>query len=352
MERAAARLAVRSPGRAALIIARRDERWSLACCPIVARGVFGWTACARASADQAVWPALLGSIAPAVAALRVGAALERRDVDRRFFQDVRVWSERVTASWSGVPDDEARARLTVTLLARLMFLTFVQAKGWLAGDPRYLARRVLHPEARAIYATVLTPLFFDALNKTAAERQVPHDGIPFLNGGLFEPSATERRFPEHGLPDDVLREGVERIFDRYRFVDHERSFDGGAVDPIMLGAVFERLMLPSQRRRTGTFYTPPALVDEVADRTLRYALSRRLDADTLSALEQQAARRRRGCAGARGARWLPRDRPGGGVRRLPPRRARLARARVRRRATLDGAGARRRGRARAAARAP
>ena len=281
MERAAARLAVRSPGRAALIIARRDERWSLACCPIVARGVFGWTACARASADQAVWPALLGSIAPAVAALRVGAALERRDVDRRFFQDVRVWSERVTASWSGVPDDEARARLTVTLLARLMFLTFVQAKGWLAGDPRYLARRVLHPEARAIYATVLTPLFFDALNKTAAERQVPHDGIPFLNGGLFEPSATERRFPEHGLPDDVLREGVERIFDRYRFVDHERSFDGGAVDPIMLGAVFERLMLPSQRRRTGTFYTPPALVDEVVDRTLRYALSRRLDADTL-----------------------------------------------------------------------
>lgn len=293
-ERAALRLAKRSPGRAALVLVMHGSaRWSIACCPFVAKGAYSWSTGASASVDREVWSALLDALAPSVAALRVGAVLERRDIDRRFFADVRAWTERVSAAWNLATDaddaedaspnptdsalDEAtRQRLSMTLLARLMFLTFVQTKGWLADDQHFLSRLLLDPDATQLYATRLQPLFFDALNKTPDERATPRPGIPFLNGGLFERSADERRHPALALPDRTLSEGIETIFARYRFVDDERAIDGGAIDPVMLGSVFERLMHPKQRRRSGTFFTPPELVDELVDRAMRHALTPRL----------------------------------------------------------------------------
>lgn len=281
------RLARRSPGRSALAFGTARGRLAVYVCGLVDRGVRSWTAPngPMRPVDTEVWRALLDAGAPSVAAMRLGSLLERRDVDARFFADVRRWRDAMTAAWSGVPDS-AREPLSMLVLARLIFLAFVQRKGWLAGDPRYVARLLLDPQARDLYRGRLAPLFFDALNRRPDERASGawFEGVPFLNGGLFEPSEVERACPEATLPDDVLRDGVDRVLEGYRFVEDERRVDGASIDPRMLGAVFEGLMSPDRRERTGTFYTPPGLVARVVDRALRAALAPKLAPAVVDAL--------------------------------------------------------------------
>src|SRR5437773_785187 len=99
-----------------------------------------------------------------------------------------------------LPEDEA-----LLILSRLLFLSFVQEKGWLNGERRFLFDRL--PE-RDFFATVLMPLFFGCLNTPAAERNAEArrlGRIPYLNGGLFEPSGFELRHPSLPIGDDLIR---------------------------------------------------------------------------------------------------------------------------------------------------
>src|SRR5207253_5768675 len=91
-----------------------------------------------------------------------------------------------------------RHTLALTALTRGLFLYFVQAKGWLDGDPRYLIHRFDEGLAlrRSFHRHVFEPLCFGALNQPAGERSRSAralGSLPFLNGGLFEPTALERR---------------------------------------------------------------------------------------------------------------------------------------------------------------
>src|SRR5207253_2109745 len=91
-----------------------------------------------------------------------------------------------------------RHALALTALTRVLFLYFVQAKGWLDGDPRYLIHRFDEGLAlrRSFHRHVFEPLCFGALNQPAGERSRSAralGSLPFLNGGLFEPTALERR---------------------------------------------------------------------------------------------------------------------------------------------------------------
>lgn len=209
-------------------------------------------------------------------------ALGRRDVGRAFFGELRQQMERVNAAWVGpATDDHARRqRLTLQLVCRLMFLRFVEPKGWFGGDPLFVVRLVLEPGVEGRYAQRLRPFFFDALNRPVDERRSGplFAGIPFLNGGLFAPSPDEQAC-DPDLPDAALEALMERVFVRYRFVTDEGVRDSHAIDPRMLGTVFERLMDGEQRSRTGTWYTPPALVQRVVRDVVRGVLEQRMGAE-------------------------------------------------------------------------
>jgi hypothetical protein len=219
---------------------------------------------ALAAADREVWRVFAETQDSATLALRLARTLERRDVSRRFFRDVRQQLERLTAAWTGVPVDDvaARSALSLSLLCRLMFLYFIQRKGWLKNDERFVARLLLDPRGRGLLRERLQPLFADALNTPERDRpdRRRHEGIPFLHGGLFAPSPTERLFADASLPDGVIRSMVRDLFEVYRFVESEHDSERAAIDPAMLGVVFEELMAAEDRSRSGTFYTPPALV--------------------------------------------------------------------------------------------
>jgi hypothetical protein len=100
--------------------------------------------------------------------LRCGEALASEAVTARFFRAFRSVLDTFAAAATGSSAD--RHALALTALTRVLFLYFVQEKGWLDADPRYLPHRLGTALAgrRHFHRTVLRPLFFGALNRPAA----------------------------------------------------------------------------------------------------------------------------------------------------------------------------------------
>jgi hypothetical protein len=233
-------------------------------------------------------PAAVASLARLAAGARPGAlafaaaaadALAGEAVGRRFFHQFRATLEQMAAGLPGPLAADDRSSLALLQLTRVLFLYFVQAKGWLAGRERFLAEQVDHCLARKrrIHRDLLRPLFFGTLNRPAAERSrtvAAFGAIPFLNGGLFEPHPLERRL-RAGIPNAVWRDAFDTLFERFHFTVTEAP-SGRGVAPDMLGRVFEGVMAPDARRASGTYYTPAALVRRMLDAALVAAVAGRL----------------------------------------------------------------------------
>jgi hypothetical protein len=203
-------------------------------------------------------------------------ALDRESLTRQFFERfrhaVREVTQAIRAALPAEPEDAAGCQ-ALLLLSRLLFLYFIQQKGWLNGERRFLVDHIETAvyERRGVYATLFVPLFFGCLNTAARERdRVARrlGKIPYLNGGLFEPSPFEERNPALSLPDDLLQRVVEDVFERFAFSIDESDCAGTHIDPEMLGKVFESLMNSDERLSTGSFYTPRAIVDVLATRAV------------------------------------------------------------------------------------
>ena len=199
--------------------------------------------------------------------LRIGEALASEGVTPRFFKAFRATLERLTDRLAAPRSRAERHALALTALTRVLFLYFVQAKGWLDGDRRYLIHRFDESLAarRHFHHHVFDPLCFGALNRPAAARSGAAralGALPFLNGGLFEPTALERLHGAARWTNADWRDAFDELFERFHFSAREPE-DGDAVAPDMLGRVFEGVMDPDERRSSGSYYTPAALVREI-----------------------------------------------------------------------------------------
>jgi hypothetical protein len=194
---------------------------------------------------------------------RVAEALSGEAVGRRFFREFKATLDRMAEALPTALRGEERRSLALLQLTRVLFLYFIQAKGWLGGRDRFLGEAVdaCLARRRRIHRDLLRPLFFGTLNRPSAERSRGarlFGRIPFLNGGLFEPHPLERAL-RSDIPNQLWRDAFDRLFERFHFVVTEGA-DRGAIAPDMLGRVFEGVMAPEARRASGTYYTPAVLV--------------------------------------------------------------------------------------------
>ena len=176
------------------------------------------------------------------------------------------------------------------LLGRLVFLHFLQKKGWMGckaggkfwtgGDPDFLASYFAHAEskkdAHRFHSHWLIPLFFDALNNADRPGDLfPPTGtrIPYLNGGLFETDPA----PLHALdfPAEHFSALLE-FFGQYHFTIDENDPEDHEVgiDPEMLGHIFENLL--EDNKDKGAYYTPKAIVSYMARQSLLHYLQTHL----------------------------------------------------------------------------
>lgn len=215
---------------------------------------------------------------PLAIAAAVAACLECSDITQAFFRDFRAILHKMASSLTGRVSSANRVPLALLQLTRVLFLYFVQARGWLDGRTGFLAEEVDHclRQGRQVHRHFLAPLFFGLLNRPMAQRTsgIRRFGrIPFLNGGLFEPHPHERTW-RGNVPNPVWRDAFDRLFERYHFTADESRREG-YIAPDMLGRVFEGLMAPEERHTTGTFYTPPSLVRTMVRRAFQALVERR-----------------------------------------------------------------------------
>ncbi|MFT3979449.1 MAG: Eco57I restriction-modification methylase domain-containing protein [Ferruginibacter sp.] len=154
------------------------------------------------------------------------------------------------------------------MLGRIVFLYFIQKKGWLAvkkgkewgeGDPDYLYQLFHKAKYKdSFYSDYLVPLFFDTLNNIKSQDESNEFRFPYLNGGLFD-KTQDFKYDKIALPAEIF----EKLFDtfsNYNFTIYEDGPDEQtvAVDPEMLGHIFENLL--EDNKDKGAFYTPKDIV--------------------------------------------------------------------------------------------
>ncbi len=212
--------------------------------------------------------------------------LGRDALSSRFYRtlDRLVHALGETAIGSATATD--RHTLALLTTSRLLFLAFLEAKGWLDGDRGFLMRECTGALERGgqLHHRWLRPLFFGTLNTPVSQRAPiarRFGRVPFLNGGLFAQAPIERQRSRLRFTDESIVAIVGDLLNRYRFTAREDSstWSEAAIDPEMLGRAFESLMVPSERRGSGTFYTPPELVERVVTEGLQVALRNAVPAD-------------------------------------------------------------------------
>lgn len=198
---------------------------------------------------------------------------QQRALTQRFYRSfVQAHALLSKAMLDGPEDDDSRESLALTMLLRVLILYFLQSRGALDRDDRFLWRHLctVIEHGGVFHRQVLQKVCFGALNCSPHQRTqdvMALGQFPFLNGGLFEPSSLEQRHPCAHWDNDTWRRVLSTAFECYRFVLFERGGQEG-VDPEMLGQVFEGLMASSTRQKTGAYYTPRELVRQMVRRAL------------------------------------------------------------------------------------
>jgi hypothetical protein len=186
-------------------------------------------------------------------------------------------------------EEEKKHSFAQQLLSRILFIYFLQKKGWLKWkdyiqDKNYLRNlwqtyKITTNDKDTFYSVWLKSLFFGAFNKKSQhiDIRLPEDIresynlMPFLNGGLFH--MNELDMLNLNLPDTVFewlfepdpneKEKQKGFLEIFNFTIDEASPSDAevAVDPEMLGKVYESLISSEERGDAGIFYTPRVEID-------------------------------------------------------------------------------------------
>ena len=241
-------------------------------------------------------------------------AFDVREVTKDFYRSYARHFERLRETIQrayGLSRKDAEDTVQESL-NRLLFVSFIQRKDWLgigAPDRNYLwnvfrRHHLDNPDGDSYHREFLTPLFRSLSMKTgtAGRRRLEEavGRVPFLNGGLFEADDEVQPLTLKNRDFQLL---FEDLLIKYNFtVREDTPLDQEvAVDPEMLGRVFESLVLERERQQdidlrkaTGSYYTPREVVHFLCQQALLRWLGQTagLSGEALEALREiQAAER-------------------------------------------------------------
>jgi len=226
----------------------------------------------------------------------ISAGLERSDIEpehaaqriaRRFYERFTDEHAAFLPCIQGIADPAERARYATLILNRLMFLYFIQRRGFLDGDGDYLAHRLRMVQAEAgahtFYRHFLLRLLHEGLARAEHPTTARHlfGSVPRLDGNLFAPHELERRYSAIQIKDTAF----ERIF---AFLDGyhwnlagtlPRGEDDGyhwnlagtlprgedEINPAILGYIFEQQV---NQQQMGAYYTREDVTGYIASNTI------------------------------------------------------------------------------------
>ncbi|MGH2081355.1 Eco57I restriction-modification methylase domain-containing protein [Aerococcus urinaeequi] len=216
-------------------------------------------------------------------------AFQLKEVNNKFYQGVsNLYNNLVYHLQSENEISAADSKqFSSRLLGRLLFIWFLRKMDLINEDMGYFNTNGM--TSTEYYESYLKPLFFHTLNTPISKRNVTieDDKTPYLNGGLFDIKDNDFYNQSISFPENYF-ERLYAHFNEFNFTVDESSVDYElvAVDPEMLGQIFESLLAShnenddiSERKETGSYYTPRQIVDYMSKQSIRQYLYREIDND-------------------------------------------------------------------------
>lgn len=221
---------------------------------------------------------------------RLRAAFDADRITKAFYDKFSKRHEALVKAIKGLPDyehertdndkktkNQERKWYSSLLLNRLMFIYFLQRKGFMDNDRDYLRNRLDSVKKLSgenhffeFYADFLIPMFHDGLGEPGLAIKNPDikkiiGDIPYINGGIFSVHELERTYGEIHIDDDVFKE-IFDLFDSYQWhLDDRPTGNPNEINPDVLGHIFEQFI---NQKQMGAYYTKEDVTHFMTSSTL------------------------------------------------------------------------------------
>ena len=204
---------------------------------------------------------------------RVEKVFNVEKVTRHFYDQYKREHGNFSKFLKGLEGQDDLSWYTSVMLDRLMFIYFIQKKGFLDGHIDYLANKLKESKSRGanqFYRKFLIRLFFEGFAKEEKDRslEINHllGKVPYLNGGLFLPHQLELAYGEKINISDAAFEGLFAFFDRYSWhLDYRPLRADNEINPDVLGYIFEKYV---NQKQMGAYYTKEDITDYICKNTI------------------------------------------------------------------------------------
>ena len=203
-------------------------------------------------------------------------AFDRDKVSKSFYDKFKAQHDAFAAFITGLNQTADRAWYASLMLNRLMFVYFIQKKGFLDGDENYLQNRMKQVQQAAgkgqfhsFYRQFLRRLFHEGLGqpqpRDAGLTQLIGANIPYLNGGLFDVHELEAANHDIDVPDEAF-EKLFAFFDAWDWHLDDRPLKSGTeINPDVLGYIFEKYI---NQKQMGAYYTKEDITEYISKNTV------------------------------------------------------------------------------------
>ena len=207
---------------------------------------------------------------------RVRAAFDVEKVTKRFYDRFKKEHEDFLGFIDGIADLADREWYASLMLNRMMFIYFIQKRGFLDSDTDYLRNRLEMVRQKfgngrysRFYRLFLLRLFHDGLGQPEANRSPELTAllgrVPFLNGGLFDVHDLEQDNPDIQIPDEAF-ERIFDFFDAYTWhLDDRPLRNDNEINPDVLGYIFEKYI---NQKQMGAYYTKEDITGYISRNTV------------------------------------------------------------------------------------
>lgn len=202
------------------------------------------------------------------------AAFDVERVTKRFYDRFKTEHEAFRKFLEGIPDEDIEKWYVSVMLNRLMFIYFIQKKGFLNGDTGYLETKLRQTQEHGkdrYYSHFLCPLFFEGFAKREKERSAATNAqlgkVPYLNGGLFLRHQIEESHGKNIRIPDAAFERIFAFFKQYRqwHLDDRPLCADNEINPNVLGYIFEKYI---NQKQMGAYYTKEDITGYISQNTV------------------------------------------------------------------------------------
>ncbi len=203
-------------------------------------------------------------------------AFDRDRISKSFYDKFKAQHDAFADFIEGLSSTSDKTWYASLMLNRLMFVYFIQKKGFLDGDRNYLSNRMSQVQLAAgkgkfhsFYREFLRRLFHEGLGQSKSERNAELNrligDVPYLNGGLFSMHELEEANPEIDVPDDAF-ERLFAFFDAWEWhLDDRPISNGKEINPDVLGYIFEKYI---NQKQMGAYYTKEDITEYISSNTI------------------------------------------------------------------------------------